>query len=181
MRTRKKRLTSVIKTKEPVIEGELMPDGVISGVPAINISGIKEVVLDLTSTDKYINKLMRMSEKSPEKVMEIIIKQTDMLLMLTKEGALRYLSHGLEFDDQDALATYRQLIEASAIVMNDKANLAKILGLNADTGAPVRESYKTPQMTIEEWEKSFQPGLPAPKVKETEEKVYAGPKPSSVN
>lgn len=147
-----------------------------------DLSNIKPVEISLDTTDKYITKLLRMAEKNPEKVLELINKQTDLLLMVTKEGALRYLSYGIEYNDREALDIYRQLVEASAIVMNDKSNLSKILGVNTETGAQVKKSYQTPKMSIEEWEKSFKPGLPAPSLDPDKvEKVYSGPKPNSVN
>lgn len=172
----------VKKVKVDLIEGELMPAVIEKKTPEIQLSDIKPVVIDLSTSDQYIEKMMKLADKKPEKVLEIINKQTDALLMVTKEAALRYLSHGIQYDDQHAMDVYRELIEASAIVMNDKVNLAKLLGLNIETGK-IAKPYIAEPMNADDWEKTYKPGLPAPVIEEKKEplQIYNGPKPKSVN
>jgi hypothetical protein len=160
-----------LKAQTPVkVDAELVDEQ--SGLPAIK----KPKFMDLATSQHYVDQFLN---KTPKEINEFIDKQSDLLMMYSKNAALELLAKALESNDREAMEMYLQVIQASAVVAQEKANVKKLIGVEVDE---TPKQYKAPEMSQEEWQKSFKPGQPLVPAK-PEEKVeqWVGPTPKSVN
>jgi len=148
---RKKKIDVVIKEENKPIEAEF-----VSSLPAVVVKPSvpekkKPTRITLSTTNYYITTLLK---KDPKEMVELLNKQTDALLAMTKEAAMQALEKANE-GDVDALERYKSYIQASLIITSEKEKLAKFIPAEID---PNKQRYKAPELTQEEWEKLFKPG-----------------------
>lgn len=152
------------------VESELVND---------NLPAIKEKkYLDLATSQHYIDNFINMT---PSQINEFIDKQSDILIMHSKNAALEYLAKAVETGDSDDMEMYLKLVQASAVVVQEKLSVKKVLGLGEDESSKKPKQYIGEDLTQDEWEKTYKQGKPVNIVKEEKEELYAGPTPKSVN
>jgi DNA-directed RNA polymerase subunit F len=158
-----------------VINSELVPEGEVKSVEAKK--GNKTSFMNLDASLHYIKKF---ADMTPKQILEFIDSQSDMLMMFSKEAALKWLARASESDDPEALEMYLKVIQASAIVAQEKAGLQKIFGVEEKDTRP--KQYIAPEMTKEEWEKTYKQGQRIVPAKEPDSNpIYAGPVPKTIN
>lgn len=136
---------------------------------------VKPKKMDLEATEHYTKMLMDMP---PSKIMDFIETQTNTLMIYSKNAALEWLAEAQETNSPEALAMFLQVIQASAVLAQEKSNMQKIFGV--DVAVKPRQ-YKAEEMTQEAWEGAYKPGQPASKEIAPSEPIYNGPTPKSVN
>lgn len=159
------------------VEGELLPAD--SNLPVPLANG-KPKFMDLATTQHYLANFINMT---PAQICEFIDKQSDMLMMFSKNAALEWLAKAVETGDQNALDMYLKVIQASTVVAQEKASVKKVLGMGEEEVKPTH--YVAPAYSKDEWEKTFQSGQPvsvqAAKDDSKQEQLYFGPTSKSVN
>jgi hypothetical protein len=137
----------------------LAENSVVEKVPSELVEDKKEIkkvekykILDLTTSKKYLENFINMT---PKEIGDFIDKQSDILMMLSKNAAMEKLSQAVENDDHDAMEMYLKLVQASAIVADEKIKVKKAIGIDE----PLKpKQYVAEKLTPEDWEKQFKPG-----------------------
>lgn len=132
--------------------------------------------MNLEATEHYAKKFMEMP---PAKVLEFIEAQSNTLMIYSKNAALDFLAEAQETGSQQALEMYLQVIQASAVLAQEKANMQKLFNVDGVDVKP--RQYKAPEMTQEEWEGTYKLGAVAPKEIAPNEEIYLGPQSKTVN
>lgn len=152
------------------VEGELVNDN----LPVIQT----KKYMDLATSQHYIDNFINMT---PLQINEFIDKQSDLLIMHSKNAALEFLAKALETGDSDDLEMYLKLVQASAVVSQEKQNTKKALGL-AEGEVVKPKQYVAERVTQDEWEQKYKPGTPVINPpEENKEPLYYGPTDKSIN
>ncbi len=166
----KVKLEQIRSQKVVKVEAEL----VVEGETGVVVK--KPKFMDLATSEHYIETFIN---KTPQEISDFIDKQSDMLMMYSKNAALELLAKAVEDNDGNALEMYLKVVQASAVVAQEKVAVKKMLGVTGEDAKP--KQYKAPEMSQEEWEKQFKPGQPVIAQEPEKEQKWIGVGTKSVN
>jgi len=139
----------------------------------------KPKFMDLATSEHYLKTFM---DKTPQEISDFIDRQSDVLMMYSKNAAMELLAKAVDENDNDAMEMYLKVIQASAVVAQEKVAVKKLIGVQPED-AP--KPFKAEELSPEEWEKKFKPGQQVVQIPATEgkpeETVWVGPTNKSVN
>lgn len=145
---------------------ELLPVQVIEGLKGELVKIESELVdeskekkepkfMTLSTSKHYLEEFINMT---PKEINEFIDRQSDLLMMFSKDAALKLLAKATETGDNDAIEMYLKVIQASAVVAQEKIAVKKSLGFGDDEELRKPKQYISEELSQDEWEKTYTPG-----------------------
>lgn len=171
------KLTEIKAKKEVVkVDAELVDDSKPIIASTMALEKKKPKFMDLATSEHYFETFLN---KTPKEINNFIDRQSDMLMMYSKNAALELLAKALEDNDPDALEMYLKVVQASAVVAQEKLAVKKLIGVDVEDSP---KQYVGEKMSPEEWEKTFKPGQPiVPANEQVSDPIWIGPTNKSVN